>query len=73
MENKFIKENYYDDLNRKLDELKRLLKIENQQNAFTTFNAPFKCCQNCKNNPRNNPYASGVCCCSLPDQEMIMW
>lgn len=24
-------------------------------------------CVNCSNNPKNNPYASGSCCCSLPD------
>ncbi len=24
------------------------------------------CCENCSNNPVNNPYASGICCCSLP-------
>lgn len=38
----------------------------------TPFHLP-KCCWNCSNNPMNNPYASGVCCCSLPDQEMIRW
>lgn len=32
-----------------------------------------KCCMKCSNNPMNNPYASGICCCSLPDQEMIRW
>ena len=24
-------------------------------------------CENCSNNPKNNPNASGVCCCALPD------
>ena len=32
-----------------------------------------RCCQYCPNNPINNPYSSGVCCCSLPDQEMFRW
>lgn len=32
-----------------------------------------KCCQNCSNNPENNPLASGICCCSLPDMERAGW
>lgn len=32
-----------------------------------------RCCQYCPNNPINNPYSSGICCCSLPDQEMFRW
>lgn len=24
-------------------------------------------CTHCNNNPQNNPNASGVCCCALPD------
>ena len=24
-------------------------------------------CSNCSNNPKNNPNASGICCCALPD------
>ena len=32
-----------------------------------------KCCQGCSNNPINNPYSNGVCCCSLPSQEMFRW
>ena len=34
---------------------------------------PFKCCQNCNNNPKNNKFASGVCYCTLPSQEMVKW
>ena len=30
----------------------------------------YKCCQNCNNNPHNNPFASGVCHCTLPYYEM---
>lgn len=33
-----------------------------------TFEGP-KCCRNCPNNPKNNPYASGFCWCSLPSME----
>lgn len=32
------------------------------------FNPQFECCKYCSNNPLNNPYASGACCCSLPYQ-----
>lgn len=32
--------------------------------AHPTYYDP---CYNCSNNPKNNPAASGVCCCSLPD------
>lgn len=27
-------------------------------------------CATCSNNPQNNPFASGVCCCALPDMWM---
>lgn len=27
-------------------------------------------CTHCNNNPQNNPFASGVCCCALPDMWM---
>ena len=30
-------------------------------------NVYFDTCANCNNNPKNNPNASGVCCCALPD------
>lgn len=26
----------------------------------------YKCCEDCINNPKNNPNASGVCNCTLP-------
>lgn len=29
----------------------------------------YKCCEKCSNNPANNPYASGICCCTLPYME----
>lgn len=29
-----------------------------------------KCCENCMNNPNNNPYASGFCHCALPAMEL---
>lgn len=31
-----------------------------------TFGFNYKCCQNCSNNPANNPYATGICHCALP-------
>ena len=30
----------------------------------------YECCRHCNNNPNNNPYASGFCCCTLPYIEM---
>ena len=30
-----------------------------------------KCCENCPNNPANNPHASGVCMCALPALERV--
>lgn len=34
-----------------------------------TYIGSYKCCENCTSNPRNNPYASGICSCTLPDME----
>lgn len=33
----------------------------------------YKCCQNCPNNPKNNPNASGICHCTLPSMETIRY
>ena len=33
----------------------------------------YKCCQNCPNNPKNNPNASGICHCTLPIMETIRY
>ena len=30
-------------------------------------------CDNCMNNPKNNPYASGFCNCALPAIERGEW
>ena len=30
----------------------------------------FDPCYNCGNNPKNNPYASGICYCSLPSRSI---
>ena len=29
-------------------------------------------CAFCNNNPKNNPYASGICCCALPAMYRII-
>ena len=69
------KKKYY----RQSEQLKKLMKkypyYPEQQNNYKIAQNDFspKCCQNCPNNPKNNPYASGICCCSLPDQEMFKW
>ena len=36
----------------------------------TTNSAAFDCCRLCMNNPKNNPYANGVCHCTLPYMEL---
>ena len=47
---------------------------ENKQEWHPT-DIPFKCCQHCSNNPKNNKFASGVCHCTLPSKEIteIRW
>ena len=70
-------------LDKQLEKLKKELDEQGFEPADNFFNQEriafnmtksfFKCCQRCSNNPANNPFASGICCCSLPDQEMIMW
>jgi len=40
-------------------------------NTKNTFGFTYKCCQNCNNNPANNPYATGICNCALPYFEEI--
>lgn len=30
-------------------------------------------CANCPNNPRNNPFASGICNCVLPYMNQIVY
>ena len=30
-------------------------------------------CENCPNNPKNNPFASGVCSCVLPYMNQVMY
>lgn len=61
------------------EEKKRLLEMEelNKQveipNTVPTYQGPgfdqmqgTDPCKNCPNNPKNNPNASGICCCALP-------
>lgn len=70
-------------LDKQLEELKKKLDeqgfkpadnfFNQERTAFEMMKSPFKACQKCPNNPANNPNASGVCCCSIPDQEMLRW
>lgn len=30
-------------------------------------------CKNCPNNPQNNKFASGNCCCSLPNKFNVVY
>ena len=48
-------------------------KTIKKQSLFDVYEPPFECCKNCSNNPKNNKFASGFCCCDLPYKEMIIW
>ena len=37
------------------------------------FDKGFACCENCPNNPKNNPNSSGICMCTLPHMEMVKY
>lgn len=37
------------------------------------YNYRYECCKNCTNNPKNNPFASGICACTQPYREMVTW
>lgn len=68
---------------------RRIIIIEEDDNSPVRFpnpyeglNEPFNGmindhavdpCMNCQNNPKNNPAASGVCCCALPDMYRIRY
>ena len=68
---------------------RRIIIIEEDDNSPVRFpesyeglNEPFNGmfgdhavdpCANCQNNPKNNPAASGVCCCALPDMYRIRY
>lgn len=71
---KKLMEKYTEQQNKNIPADGRKIKGNNYWPNFysTSFCLP-KCCMNCSNNPMNNPNASGVCCCSLPDQEMFRW
>ena len=40
-------------------------KLSNQVNEMNNVQVPSPC-DKCPNNKKNNPNASGICCCSLP-------
>ena len=73
-----MKENKIDDLQKKVDELKEMMedwkKSYPQQVTYVpifiekdTYDPYYQDpCRYCNNNPRNNPFASGVCHCVLP-------
>lgn len=41
-----------------------------KSNTITCTNDP---CENCTNNPKNNPNASGFCCCALPSMKNVVY
>lgn len=40
-------------------------------NNSALYDSP--CCANCRNNPKNNPNATGICYCSLPAMTQIRY
>ena len=62
------------------EEYNKNIKILGEKNkdistvgSLNTYEPPFECCRNCSNNPVNNKFASGFCCCDLPYKEMMIW
>lgn len=53
------------------------LEVSPYQGLLESFNERvngyFDPCANCINNPKNNPSASGMCCCSLPDMYNVRY
>ena len=50
--------------------MKKITIIVDDEDSFSgniLNNIYYNPCENCMNNPKNNPNASGICCCSLPD------
>lgn len=54
----------------------KIIYIEDNNNSENIYHFPINLplgrfgydpCQSCTNNPKNNSYSSGMCCCSLPD------
>lgn len=63
--------------NKQSKELNKIMKkypyYPEQQNNYQLIQNNFKYCEKCPNNPKNNPFATGVCNCALPAQEMFRW
>ena len=57
----------------KVNSYSKVIGKVKKQNLFDIPEPPFECCRNCSNNPANNKFASGFCCCDLPYKEMIIW
>ena len=64
-----------DEYNKNIKTLKERNKIIEEKGYIPSiiYEPPFECCKNCSNNPKNNKFASGFCCCDLPYKEMIIW
>lgn len=66
--------------NKQSKELNKMMKKypdwtpwQNKYGQSPYYNFDFKCCEKCPNNPKNNPFATGVCNCAAPSQEMFRW
>lgn len=70
--NKYITDKTMGDLNNNTsDNSVYFWNDEWNSSPHSGFN--YKCCQNCPNNPKNNPNASGICHCTLPSMETIRY
>ena len=47
----------------------KITPLYNESYAWPQFDP----CRNCNNNPRNNPYASGICHCALPSMHDVIY
>lgn len=42
-------------------------------NSAPQTGQPYDPCEHCSNNPKNNPFASGICSCALPDMYRVRY
>lgn len=69
---RYITDNTMDDLNNSNSSVNGLYFSGDELNSSSPHGGfSYKCCQNCPNNPNNNPNATGICHCVLPSMETI--
>lgn len=62
-----------DSINEMIEKSKELFGTNDNSYSSPHGGFSYKCCQNCPNNPANNPNATGICHCVLPSQEMVRY